>query len=109
VLWIDSTTGSVFVRHSMFVFLNGTLIHTYEKKNDCNELQQFERAPTMPLVFQPGVTAGLFATQGLSCGLETCVDHDLGQLRQDGAIDLDLQIVLSNTVTIRTSSVRVQP
>lgn len=106
VFWVDPDRG-VFIRHSIPIFHSGRRIYVYEKKRDCGELQSFETVPNLPYLFRPGVVPGMFACQGLSRGVETCIDHDNAQLRADGARDLDLQIVISNTVTIRPSSVRV--
>lgn len=105
VLWIDDATGSVLVRHSVFAFHAGRLVKTYEKRSDCNELRPFESVPRMAYAFRPGQADGMFAAAGLNFGLETCIDHDLGQLRSDGARLLDVQVVISNTVAVNPHNV----
>lgn len=106
VFWAESISFTVFIRHSVFVFHSGHLLKEYEKKNDCGELKDFETVPNQWHLFKPGRVDGMFTCSDLNCGIETCLDHDKAQLRQDGASDLDLQFVVSNTVTIRPSSVR---
>ena len=109
ILWVDPEGGAVFVRNTVPVHHNGNRIHFYEKKNECGELEKFETVPQMPYVFKPGSRSGVFTCLGLRCGLETCMDHQIGQLRTEEQYNLDLQFIIANTVTLETRNVQVQP
>ena len=110
IFWRPKERRSIFkkrtIRHSLVVAHNGQRLLDYEKRNACNELQPFEARSHR---FQPGVRHGLFQCDGLSCGLETCVDHSSNQLGQDGASGLDLQIVVSNSVSITQGHAHARP
>jgi predicted amidohydrolase len=108
VFWVPAALGSWQIRNTVLIYYNGNLLLEYDKRNDCGELRPWELG--LPYRFIPGATPGMFNVQGLSCGVETCVDHEVGQLRrQDGQNNLDLQIIVSNTVTVKPTSVAVQP
>jgi predicted amidohydrolase len=104
VFWTPPVLGNFKpIRHTLFVFYDGQLLLEYDKRNDCGELWDFELSKGYR--FMPGSRMGTFVVEGLNCGLETCVDHELGQLKNDAVRNLDLQIVISNTVTIRPSNI----
>jgi hypothetical protein len=113
VFWLPESRGRLVkkalhierapIRHSIVVAHAGNLLLIYDKKNDCNELYQFET--NLYYQFMPGMVAGTFTCDGLQCGVETCVDHATGQLAKDGAANLDLQIIVSNTVAVHTPNV----
>ena len=91
----------------MVVAHNGVLLLEYDKRNDCVELQKFET--DLGYKFMPGTVHGTFTCDGLQCGIETCIDHDCGQLKADGGANLDLHIVISNTVSIKPANVAAAP
>jgi hypothetical protein len=113
VFWLPESSGRLVkkalhverapIRHSIVVAHAGNLVLIYDKKNDCMELQQFET--NLYYRFMPGVMAGTFTCDGLQCGVETCLDHDMRQLAKDGAANLDLQIIVSNTVLVKPQNV----
>jgi predicted amidohydrolase len=104
VFWVPSALGGWQVRNTIFIYYRGVLVLTYDKRNDCAELRDWELE--LPYRFVPGNTRGTFAVDGLNCGVETCVDHQVGQLRRrEGLDNLDLQFVISNTTTIHRTSV----
>jgi len=109
IFWVVAGTGGWEVRNTVYVLHNGAQLLEYDKRHDCGELQTFEKIGTGGMyAFRPGVTQGTFNIAGLNCGVETCVDHDSGQLaRKDKLTSLDLQFVLSNTVLIRRTSIAV--
>jgi hypothetical protein len=104
VFWTPPSIGKFKpIRHTIFVYFDGQLLLEYDKRNDCGELWDFELSRGYK--FMAGAKRGTFAVDGLNCGLETCLDHELGQLKNDAVRNLDLQIVISNTVAIRPSNI----
>lgn len=100
VFWTPPALGNFKpIRHTIYVFYDGQLLLEYDKRNDCGELWDFELSRGYK--FMPGARLGAFAVDGLNCGIETCVDHGLGQLKNDAVRNLDLQFIVSNTVTVK--------
>ena len=92
------------IRNTVLVCHDGNLLLEYDKMNDCGEL-----SPEIPVegakhVFSRGLLPGLFNCDGLSCGIETCLDQDRGELRAVTTA-LDLHFVSSNTVTVKAENV----
>ena len=115
ILWRDDSLGSAMarnsatVRNSLPIYYAGTLIHTYDKRNACRELYDFEDWPKLPYAFKTGAVPGVFDCATLSCGIETCLDHEKGQLKGEGVRDRDLHFIVSNTVTLSSDNVVAQP
>ena len=97
--------GSIFwtpkdkkiVRHTVPIYHAGREILLYDKRNNCDELNTFER--NAGYRWQKGTASGRFTVDGLRCGIETCVDQDYGELAKGGR-DLHLHCIVSNMTVV---------
>ncbi|WP_425261085.1 hypothetical protein ACPOLB_09435 [Rubrivivax sp. RP6-9] len=92
------------VHNTVAVFHDGNLLLSYDKMNDCGELSPEIPAEAKKQTFVRGLQHGLFTCDGLQCGVETCLDHDKGELHAAGT-NLDIHFVASNTVSVTASKV----
>jgi hypothetical protein len=95
-----------------YVLRGGDVLHIYDKKSfrtsgglyDFDYLQDKAGRPVM----ERGRRSGVFSIGGITYGLEICADHDQKTLKNEGAKELDYQIVLGTGIVIRDPSVVVK-
>ncbi|MBP5958549.1 hypothetical protein ICA16_23015 [Pseudomonas anatoliensis] len=98
-------------RNTAYVFYNGRLIHKYNKHGDFHETLGASNT-----TFTPGVLPGRFSitTSGptpreLTFGLEICLDHGVGVLRNDNQAKVHVHIILSATVNFVPANGHARP
>jgi len=86
---------SFLIKNRTYVYFGGTKVFSYGKKSNMNDY--FD--DTEKGIYIPGKKAGITNIGGLKIGIEICLDHSVGMLKQHmGAADLDLQLICSAEV-----------
>lgn len=86
---------SFLIKNRTYVFYGGKRVFSYGKKSNMNDY--FD--DTEKGIYIPGKKAGITTIGGLKIGIEICLDHSVGMLKQHmAATDLDLQLICSAEV-----------
>jgi predicted amidohydrolase len=99
---------STYLAHNTaYAFYNGQQVFKYRKMLDCAELNTRDKEVKKVVVFAKGDRVGLFdfdkAGPTVKIGMEICADHAGGQLSKHGASNLDLQIILAASTSMKTN------
>lgn len=90
-----------YLHNTMPILHNGELIATYDKMRDGGETYA---AGVYGLTFKPGKEIGLFSYKDINIGVEICADHGYSVLKNAGINNLDLQIVSSCGMSLKSDS-----
>lgn len=97
-----TTIGHSFlIKNRTYVYFGGKRVFSYGKKSNMNDY--FD--DTDKGIYIPGKKAGVTTIGGLKIGIEICLDHSVGMLKQHmNGTDLDLHLLCSAEVPNTSSN-----
>src|SRR5262249_33492283 len=94
---IESLKEDILIGQNTAYVCKGTSILKYHKIGNSAEVNGYGKN----IVFAPGNIAGQFLVGDVRYGLEICMDHWLGILKESGAPEVDVQLITSSTTSNR--------
>jgi hypothetical protein len=86
---------SFLIKNRTYVYFGGKRVFSYGKKTNMNDYFEDKEKG----IYIPGKKAGVTNIGGLKIGIEVCLDHSVGMLKQHMSVgDLDIQMICSAEV-----------